>query len=81
MSQINGLFENQHYEALVPISVGVKTELSWWINPLELSNGKSIISPNPSMILTSDASDAGWGPHSNHKVQEGTGPQSSKLIT
>ena len=61
MSQINGLLENQHYEALVPISVGVKTELSWWINQLELSNGKSIISPNPSMILTSDASDAGWG--------------------
>ena len=59
MSQIKGLSENQHYEALVPILVGVKTELSWWINQLELSDGKSIISSNPSMILTSDASDSG----------------------
>lgn len=46
---------------MIPISVEVKTELRWWINQLEVSNGKSIISSNPSMILTSDASDVVWG--------------------
>ena len=65
MSQINGLLENQHYEALIPISVEVNTKISWWINQLELSNRESIISPNPFMILTSDASDGSLGPHWN----------------
>lgn len=61
MTQIKGLLENKHYEAMIPISVEVKTELRWWINQLEVSNGKSIIGSNPSMILTSDASDVAWG--------------------
>lgn len=61
MTQIKGLLEDKHYEAMIPISGEVKTELRWWINQLVVSNGKSIIDSNSSMILTSDALDIAWG--------------------
>lgn len=68
MTQIKGLHKNKHFEAMIPISGEVKTEQGCWINQLEVSNGKSIIGSNPSMILIPDASDiARWGHIGNTK--------------
>lgn len=68
MTQIKDLHKNKHFKAMIPISGEVKIEQGWWINQLEVSNGKSIIGSNPSMILMPDASDiARWGHIGNTK--------------
>jgi len=36
-------------------------ELLWWVNNLEICNGKLILSPTSKVIIQSDASKKGWG--------------------
>lgn len=55
MTRIKSLLENRHYEAMIPISGEVKTELRWQINQLEFLEGKSIKGSNTLIILTLDA--------------------------
>ena len=36
-------------------------DLQWWIDQLSIWNGRSLISPAPDLIITTDASLKGWG--------------------
>ena len=37
------------------------TEISWWIQQLEVWNGKQIITQEPDLVIETDASTMGWG--------------------
>jgi len=61
MSQIKGLLVGNSYEQKIILSKEAREELNWWINQIDNHNGKTIISPSPDLVLTSDASNLGWG--------------------
>jgi hypothetical protein len=46
---------------LVSLSATARSDLVWWVNNLESSNGKGIIPNEPDIIIFSDASLSGWG--------------------
>ena len=59
--KIMALKHNQgEFNALMPITKDMKSELQWWIDNLH-AQYREISRPNPSLILSADASDAGFG--------------------
>jgi hypothetical protein len=52
---------HQCYEATVTLTVDCKKELRWWVEELQVCNGKAILKPQPDLIITTDASKIGWG--------------------
>ena len=48
-------------EGNVELSTQDKRQLLWWIQNLSLYNGKSLVTPPPQLIISSDASKHGWG--------------------
>ena len=55
------LQENQgNYDRCMKITKGMKSELQWWIINLP-TQSKEITRGNPQVIITTDASDQGWG--------------------
>ena len=48
------------FDSLTEISAEAKSDLQWWINNLDTAF-KPIEQRNPDIIITSDASNIGWG--------------------
>jgi len=44
-----------------PLSPGSIEDLEWWLESMPLWNGKSILTPMPSHVLDTDASETAWG--------------------
>ena len=44
----------------VSLSHGAKSDLEWWVNHLQQSNGKSFFPDQPDLVIYSDASFHGW---------------------
>jgi hypothetical protein len=44
----------------VSLSHGAKSDLEWWVNHLQQSNGKSFFPDQPDLVIYSDASLHGW---------------------
>ena len=61
MLQAKGLLEGKGYNSIVPLNKECQNDLQWWIDQLSTWNGRSIISPAPDLIITTDASLKGWG--------------------
>jgi hypothetical protein len=61
----------QSYESVVILTDDCKRELSWWINQLQECNGKAIMSPQPDLVITTDASKIGWGGEVNGMKTQG----------
>ncbi|XP_074643979.1 uncharacterized protein LOC141900830 [Tubulanus polymorphus] len=59
---------NQSYETEVTLTTEGREDLLWWIQEIQNHNGKSVISPDPDLTITTDASHLGGG-----AVVEGTG--------
>ena len=49
-----------NFDALMTLSSQSRTELTWWVDNI-LTSTKAISHGNPDLILTTDASNAGWG--------------------
>lgn len=49
------------YEGQVSLDELARRELRLWLSQVRLWNGRSILPPEPQEVVTSDASDAGWG--------------------
>ena len=45
--------------------------MTWWINNLNIWNGKAIITPSPDLMIETDASMKGWGAHCNGATTQG----------
>ena len=46
-------------------------DLAWWAHQPNLTRGVPCVAPKPSIHITTDASDLGWGAHSEQKALQG----------
>ena len=61
MLHVKGLLEGKEYNSIVPLNKERRScDLPWWIDQLSTWNGRSLISPAPDLIITTDASLKGW---------------------
>ena len=60
MLQTKSLMSGKTYESKISLTSEAREELLWWVNQIEQSNGRSIISVTPDLVLTTDASNEGW---------------------
>lgn len=58
--QIQEMITQNSGEENVNLSTKAKAELLWWIQNLSLYNDKSLTTPPPHLIISSDASKQGW---------------------
>ena len=71
-----------HYRHLHPYITDTckcKSELKWWFRHLQDWNGKSLISPSPDLVITTDSSMMGWGAVCNGTTTQGLWSPSEKL--
>ena len=58
------------WEENVKLSPQAKTDMLWWIQNLSLYVGKSLVTPPPQLIISSDASKQDWGASCQGKSPE-----------
>ena len=61
MLQTKALLSGKSYESKITLTKQAKEEICWWLNQIDSSNGRTIISSTPDRVITSDASNEGWG--------------------
>ena len=72
MQKSKALFYNrQSYAAIVCLTKECKVELNWWRDSLQDWNGRAMISPNPDLVITTDASKKGWGAECEGRTTQG----------
>ena len=59
--QIRELSSRGSFDTMIKLSIQAKSELRWWIQNLHLNKGRSLISVPPQIVISSDASQKGWG--------------------
>lgn len=59
MLQIKGLLIGKSYEQEIILSQEARSELIWWASQIDNHNGKTISTPSPDFVITSDASNVG----------------------
>ena len=52
---------NKRYDDEVQMDEASQLDLHWWIHQLRSHNGRPLMTPVASLIITSDASNSGWG--------------------
>ena len=57
----NKALSNSGYDDEVPMDEASQRDLQWWIHQLQSHNGRPLMTPVASLIITSDASNSGWG--------------------
>ena len=55
----------------VKIPLEVMEDLAWWAHQPNLERGVPCVAPKPTIHITTDASDLGWGAHAEHKALQG----------
>jgi len=73
-NQIQALSKSQNFDSIIPLSPQAKGEITWWIENLSLSNGRSLLTVPAQLVISSDASLQGWGQHAQAKQQGVHGP-------
>ena len=68
-----------YYNAQVVLDLECKSELKWWFRHLQDWNVKSLISPAPYLVITTDSSMMGWGALCNGTTTQGLWSPSEKL--
>ena len=61
MLQVKGLLAGKSYEIMVPLNQNCQNDLQWWMDQIYTWNGRSIITPAPDLVITTDASLQSWG--------------------
>ncbi|CAC5367714.1 unnamed protein product [Mytilus coruscus] len=79
MDHIKGLLKGKSYEQKIILSQTARDELIWWVTKIEEFNGKAMITPCPDFVITSDASDLGWGLLFKTKVQVAYGESKNQI--
>jgi hypothetical protein len=62
---------HQNYNSMVTLQTPCLEELRWWRYHLQEWNGRSIITPAPDLIITTDSSKRGWGAVCNGITTQG----------
>ena len=61
VQQISSLSENLSYLDKIVLNQNSKIELKWWVQNLELCNGRELIQPPAEVSIQTDASTKAWG--------------------
>ena len=61
MTRTRYLIQGQSYETMLILPQSAREELIWWINNISLCNGKTLVTPAPDLVISTDASKMGWG--------------------
>ena len=61
IQQIYSLSERLSYLDKIVLNENSKIELKWWVQNLELCNGRALIQPPAEVLTQTDASTKGWG--------------------
>ena len=59
--QIFELKKQRSFNSMIQLNAEARAEISWWLNNLDLYNGRCLISPPPQLVIQTDASKKGWG--------------------
>ena len=59
--QVRGLSMLGSYEDTILLHKEAKIELDWWVQNLDVNDGRCILSTAPQIVIQSDASKSGWG--------------------
>ena len=59
--QIQSLKAQKSYQHTLILNKQSKEELIWWVNNLNLSNGRYLVQPLAQVVIQTDASMKGWG--------------------
>ena len=70
IQQISSLSENLSYLNKIVLNENSKIELKWWVQNLELCNGRALIQPPAEVLIQIDASTKSWG-HNEMEPQQG----------
>ena len=73
MQQISSLLENLSYLDKIVLNENFTIELKWWVQNLELCNGRTLIQPPAEVLIQTDASTRGWGQRGMESQQKGYG--------
>ena len=73
--QILSLKQSQSYLTLVKLTPMAKNELLWWVNNLELCNGRLVIQPQAQVLIQTDAFKKGWGLYVEGSERGVSGPK------
>ena len=65
-----------HPSRWVKIPLDALDDLAWWSHQPNLTRGVPCVPTKPSVHITTDASDLGWGAHSEQRAMQGRWPQS-----
>ena len=60
MQQISSLSEKLSYLDEIVLNENSKIELKWWVQSLELCNGRALIQPPAEVVIQKYASTKGW---------------------
>ena len=60
IQQISPLSENLSYLDIIVLNQNSKIEQKWWVQNLELCNGRALIQPPVEVLIQTDASTKGW---------------------
>ena len=78
-----GLQQNhQSYETVVTLNAECLEELKWWVDHIDVWNGKSCLKASPDLALEiqTDASKTGWGAHCEGIKTQGLWTPSEKTL-
>lgn len=65
--QVSKQSQNPHFPYV--LNENSIQELEWWMNNLELYNGRSLLNPSMKIVIQTDASKKGWGAFcQNHPI-------------
>lgn len=59
------------WDSWVKIPTKSREELHWWLDHLDLHNGRSLLQAETTLMITTDASKTGWGGHTDHSQMQG----------
>ena len=61
MCKTKALLHHKSYGARVALTTECLQELRWWKHSFQQWKGRAIITPGPDLIISTDASNSGWG--------------------
>ena len=67
---VQGMITQISWEENVKLSPQAQTDMLWWIQNLSLYVGKSLVTPPPQLIISSDAPKQDWGASCQGKSPE-----------
>ena len=73
IQQISSLLENLSHLDKIVLNENSKIELKWWVQNLELRNGRALIQLPAEVLIQTDASIKGWGQRAMEPQQGGCG--------